>query len=277
MYVSDGDTVQTQKVFEIRRVENRALIGQSQPPTEHLSLLRELPDVPVLSETLLLVELACSDRPVELRRISKIILSDPGATIQVLRLAGRECAEGSRSGRIEDCIAGLGLGACLDAMSRRTVTRTSQYAPIVEAWEHARSIAEISRQLVEDMAWNAVPEDATLVGLCHEIGRFPELLGWDFPLPHARGIDFAGQTIAAEWSFPVCVREYFAGRINAGSHRRWSAIVDRAHEIAKDRAAAAGEIEEFRWIRILPENADGLKKGKFHSAVPIGHSQIAFR
>jgi len=222
----------TQKVFEIRRTGHPLTTDQSQ----HLEFIRRLPDVPVLSETLFLIELGASDRPVELARISKLILSDLGATIQVLRLAGLEFAESGYSSRIEDCIAALGLDACLDAMSKQTMVRAGRYAAAVAAWEHARIIAEISSQLAERMAMDTPPGEATLVGLCHEIGKLPELLGWDWMLPPACEVDFTGNRIAAAWSLPTCVKDYFADRVQAAKHSQWTPIVDRAHEIANTPA-----------------------------------------
>lgn len=221
-----------QKVFEIRKSGNPLTTDQSQ----HLDFIRTLPNVPVLSETLFLIELGAGKGPVELTRISKLILSDLGATIQVLRLASLGRAESGHSNRIEDCIAGLGVDACLDAMSKQTILRTDRYAAVVAAWEHARIIAEVSSQLAETMAENTLPEEATLVGLCHEIGSLPKLLGWVWKLPRASEVDFTGYTMAEAWSLPSCVKDYFAGRLEDGAQSQWPAIVDRAHEIANTPA-----------------------------------------
>ena len=58
-----------------------------------------------MPETLLLMDLGALEKPVDLEEITQVVLSDPGATIQVLRLAGRERALGEeREARIEDCI-----------------------------------------------------------------------------------------------------------------------------------------------------------------------------
>ncbi len=62
-----------------------------------LDLVREFPDVPVLSETLLLMELKIRDRAVDLTEISHLVLSDLGAVLQIMRLAGRE--DGSAESR----------------------------------------------------------------------------------------------------------------------------------------------------------------------------------
>lgn len=219
-----------QKVFEIGKKGKSPTTFAS----HYLERIRGLPDVPVLSETLLSIELAAADPPVELSRISRLILSDLGATLQVLRLAGLQSAESSPPSRIEDCISGLGLKACLDAMSKQTITRTRRYAAILEAWNHARTIAEITNQLAEEMARSAPSGEASLVGLCHEIGRLPNLLRWDRVLPPALDVDRAGLILAESWSLPSCLRQYFAGCLKGQIYSPWPAIVDRAHQIAKN-------------------------------------------
>jgi hypothetical protein len=244
--------VLTRKVIEIGRTRNPVTIDDSRL----LEFVRSLPDLPVFCETLLLTELAAGARPIELARISKLMLTDPGATIQVMRLAGRQCGAGGDSDRIEDCISGLGVNACLDAMSRWTITRTGRYAAIEDAWEHARTIAEISSQLAKERVTDASPEDAALVGLCHEIGRWPEVLGWHWAAAPAGNDDLAGLTIAEAWSLPWCVREYFASRSKTGVHSQWPAIIERAHQIAESQA---GRCRRHHLHSPGPESAEKLQ------------------
>ena len=221
-----------QNVFEIGKAKDALSACQ----LARFEFIRDLPDVPVLSETILFVELALRDRCVDLARVSQLILSDLGAAIQVMRLANLECVDGADTGRIEDCISGLGLHACLDAMSKRTVTRSNRHAAVVHAWEHAREIASISGLLAQELTSKTTPEDATWVGLCHEIGHFPQLLGWEWATPPSSDIDLAGLTIAEAWSLPPCVVEYFADRLSARPYNQWTAIVDQAHQIAGNPA-----------------------------------------
>ena len=49
-----------------------------------------LPAVPVMPETLLLLDLVAQEPTVDLRGMSQLVLDDMGATLQILRLAGRE-------------------------------------------------------------------------------------------------------------------------------------------------------------------------------------------
>lgn len=234
MNVPGGDTVLKQKVFEIGAARKPLSARRCTQP----AFICNFPDVPVLSETLLQMELAVGERPVELPRVAQVILSDPGATIQVMRLAGREFAGSGPADRIEDCISGLDLQACLGAMSKRTIARSNRHSEIVDTWDHARVIAHTSALLVDQMELIVTPEDATLVGLCHEVGRLPELLGWGCPDQLSSDIDLVGLSIGEALSLPRCVREYFADRRNGKTNSVWTAIVDRAHEIEENGAAA---------------------------------------
>ena len=208
-----------------------------------------LPDIPVLSETLLQMEFEIDERPAHLARVAHVILSDLGATIQVMRLAGREYA--GNAGRIEDCVAALGLQACLDTMSKRTIARSHRHSAIVEVWEHARVIADISAVIANQTDFNIAPEDASLAGLCHDIGRLPRLLGWDFPNQLPSDIDLAALSIAAKFSLPLCVEEYFAGRHFGRMNNKWIAIVGWAHEVAEDPAIFLPDLESAAGLQAV--------------------------
>jgi hypothetical protein len=217
------------KVFEIRVARNGSSAGQR----SQFDLVRDLPDVPVLSETLLLMELMVRERTVCLREISQLVLSDLGAALQILRMAGREdSAIEALPTRIEDCISGLGLQACLEAMSQRTIRRSSRHPEIVEAWMHARAVAENCRILAPETSLSINPEDAYLVGLFHAIGALPPVLGWARTTHITGDPDVVGLRMAQAWSLPRCVSEYFAPLRPISGANRWREIVQRAHEEA---------------------------------------------
>jgi HD-like signal output (HDOD) protein len=215
--------VRNQRVFEIELARNGFSSGQQ----TQFELVRDLPDVPVLSETLLMMELMVHSRSVDLREISQLILSDLGAAIQVLRLAGNEsCAIEELPTRIEDCISGLGMEACLEAMSRRVISRGSVCSELMATWIHARNVAEAARSLADDFRVN--PEDAYLVGLFHGIGSLPSALGWWQTPPIAGHPDAVGMRMAQAWSLPLCVAEYFAPQRSTDANL-WRELIQRAH------------------------------------------------
>ena len=188
---------------------------------------RDLPDVPVLTQTLLILELLLQESCVDLREVSHVVLGDLGATLQILRLAGREYGnvEG-RPTRIEDCIADIGLQACLKAVSAQTIANDGRKTAIGEFWAHCREIAEYSKMVAEDMP-GVNPDEAYLTGLLHAMGMLPTLLGW-----REAGITdgaLAGLRIAKRWSLPHCVMELFNEMHLTGYATRWSGVVQKAH------------------------------------------------
>jgi hypothetical protein len=160
----------------------------------------DLPSIPVLPQTLLLLDLEVQERTIDLRRVSELILSDLGATLQILRLAGREyaCTE-FRPSRIEDCIADLGVHVCLEAVSAQTITHNAEHTAIMETWEHCREIAEFSRQIAEEWQ-DADPGEAYLAGLLHAIGMLPAVLGWAASKRGVSDFSLAGFKLAKKWS-----------------------------------------------------------------------------
>jgi len=221
--------VRNERVFEIGIARNAFPAGQQ----SQFDLVRDLPDIPVMSETLLLMELMVRERTVDLSGISQLVLGDLGAALQVLRRAGREdaCADGLPA-RIEDCIAGLGLHACLEAMSRRTIRRSARHPEMIEAWTHARRVAENCRALAEENSFSMNPDDAYLVGLFHGIGSLPGVLGWDRTNQISGSPEVVGLRMAQAWALPRCIAEYFAPFRPLSSANLWREIVRQAHQEA---------------------------------------------
>jgi HD-like signal output (HDOD) protein len=111
-----------------------------------------MPEIPVLPETLMRLELEIHERSVDLRAISDAVLSDLGATLQILHLAGREYGHSEgRPTRIEDCIADLGLRACMGAVSAQTVIHPHRHKDINAIWAHSSEIARYAKLKAEEM------------------------------------------------------------------------------------------------------------------------------
>ncbi len=225
----------TQKVFEFRTRGASSVncrTRQSDP-------IRELPDVPVLSGTLLAMELIICHGPVDLAQVSQLVLSDLGATLQILRQANRENVMGGRRlERVEDCISGLGMDRCFEAMAERLITRSTHSASVYSAWDRAREIAATSRFVAEKLGLNVASEDAYLVGLAHGIGNLPQILEWDCIKRLGGNSDLAGLRIAEAWSLPQCIVEYFFDRVAGESQTPWTTIVDHALELLQNPPSA---------------------------------------
>jgi len=193
--------------------------------------------IPVNQEALLLVELEAHEFCIDLSALSQLVLSDLGATLQVLRLAGREFGyAASRSTRMEDCVASLGVQTCLDAASAQLIPHGEISNSITELWRHSSEIARQSKQIAEETV-DIDPEQAYLVGLCHAIGRLPAALGWSGSMNQRHNPVLMGLELAREWSLPPCIFDYFSDLHRGEGRCLWPEIVKAAHDCIGQRSA----------------------------------------
>jgi hypothetical protein len=194
----------------------------------------DLPDVPALPETLLQLELKLHEFSIDLHEVSQLVLSDLGTTLQILRLAVRECGiPDARPSRIEDCISDLGLEACLRQAGRRTVLSEARHRGVIEVWAHSREVAQLCKRLAGTQDGWMHPEEAYLVGLMHALGSLPGILGWQWPENEASNWTEKGSKLAELWSLPLCVQEFFEQLHRPSTQEGWTAIVRRAHGMAR--------------------------------------------
>jgi hypothetical protein len=216
-----------------------------------VKLAYDLQDVPILPETLLRLELEVQQSCVDLRAMSQLVLNDLGATLQILRLAGHEYGNAEdRPTRIEDCIADLGLYACMEAVAARALARDSRPQAIRETWAHSREIAHHAKLVAEEMP-DVNPDEAYLVGLLHGIGSLPAILGWQGGEGENADAGLAGLEMAKKWSLPRVVVEFFSEIHLAGCVSRWPEIVRSAHQRASkspiDCPFDEGVHSVYRW------------------------------
>ena len=191
-----------------------------------------LPAVPVMPETLLLLDLVVQEPTVDLRAMSQLVLDDMGATLQILRLAGREYGSSPHTPRrIEDCISDLGVMTCRVAVSEQTASRHSRQAYIARTWAHAREIAQYARKIAIDLP-RVNPEEAYMVGLLHSLASLPAVLGWNNGRELETNDPLHGWQLAKQWSLPHPLLEYFSEMIIPGCETRWLQIVRAAHQRA---------------------------------------------
>jgi hypothetical protein len=197
----------------------------------------DLPGVPALPETLLAMEFQLQEFSIDLCAISEIVLGDLGATIQILRLAGRENgdAEG-RPVRIEDCISDLGLRACLRAAAGGTMARGIRQRAVLQMWEHSRQIAQTCRLIAEEIPGFISPHQAYLAGLLHGIGDLPAVLGWERSATQNYR-PFTAVELAERWSFPMFLKEFFHTVNKPGWSSQWSKMMSTAHRFASETSA----------------------------------------
>jgi hypothetical protein len=187
--------------------------------------------VPVLQETLLLVELEMQESCIDLNVLSHLILNDLGATLEILRLVGREYGDAKgRPIRMVDCLADMGLKACLDTMSTGLISGPRRSKALAELSDHSREIARHAQSLAEETL-GVDPDQAYLVGLCHAIGALPIVLGWNGLKSNSCFRADAGLNVAREWWLPRCVVDYFSEVDRCGRLYSWPEIVQAAHRL----------------------------------------------
>lgn len=192
------------------------------------------PNVPVLPETLLMMELRSHEFSVDLQEMSQLVLGDLGAVLQILRVAAREYEDAAeRPTRIEDCISALGFQACLKAAAQQPILSDMRHSGVLELWSHAREVAQACRTVAAAAGGAIQPEEAYLVGLTHALGSLPDLLGWQRPGPGCKRWEHAATRLAAHWSLPPCVQEYSTAWDRSELDNPWVEIVRVAHRVAR--------------------------------------------
>ena len=208
------------------------------------------PAIPIMQETLLLLDLVVQEPCVNLREMSQLVLDDLGATLQILRLAGREYGNSNdRPLRIEDCISALGVDACMQAVSEERAARHGRQRVIAEMWAHSREIAQYCREVADELP-EIDPEQAYLVGLLHLIGYLPLVLGWDDTRNDPAAEALSGFQMAKRWSLPHFVQQFFSEIQSAECNSEWSEIVRLAHQRATRSSVKCPFDTEFRPILI---------------------------
>ncbi|KAA6464434.1 HDOD domain-containing protein [Acidobacteria bacterium AB60] len=174
---------------------------------------------------------------VDLKAVTEVILADLGATLQILRLAGREFgASGGCPRRIQDCIASLGFELCVEAVAMGTWPVDKRHPRAHACWTHSRQIAEYCHLLAGQLE-EMNTEDAYLVGLFHELGALPGILGWQHAQNDSLDEATAGYILAKQWLLPDVIADSML-EVSSFRPARWTGIVLAAHELAKTGVAA---------------------------------------
>lgn len=165
-----------------------------------LPFLDPLPRLPVMSATTLQLELLLQESPVDLNAISAVVLSDAGATLQILRAIGEEYPNTSdRPTRIEECIVSMDLTCWYEAVRQHAV---SYNGALVTEWQRCRRIGECARELAFGLEEDISPDQAYIVGLLHRLGEFPYLLGWSHTGGSTAEHHALGVMLAEFWQLP---------------------------------------------------------------------------
>jgi hypothetical protein len=188
-----------------------------------------LDHLPVMQTTVLALEMLLHEPCIDLRMASELVLSDLGATLHVLRLVGREYEFADEPpARMGDCLASLDADTWFKAISARTFSSGQENSAANELWSHSRVVAQYA-QLVAESLDGTSPTDAYLVGLLHEIGSIPAILGW--PKGEAGGTPSTSLS-AIEDSLPFFVIAAIPSTHDPQPSSTWKFILSEAHELA---------------------------------------------
>jgi hypothetical protein len=217
--------------------------------------------------TVLGLELLLREPCLDLQLASEIVLSDVGATIQILGLVGREddYVDGQPR-RMGDCLASLDAGVWFSAISSRTFVCDCEHSAMTAIWKHCRLVAQYA-QLVAESLDGISADDAYLVGLLHEIEAIATALGWPNGNP---GIRDQAALLAIERTLPLFVLAAMRSVNDACISPTWRFILDAAHELAGARtdfdASALEAIDSIgirsRWRGFLPDAAGALSDAR---------------
>lgn len=185
----------------------------------------ELPDLPAMTKSVILLQMLLATNVVDLEAITQVIRDDVGLTTQLLRLAMRESARFSRRPlRLQELVVHLGLQR-LRAMAAETKLLGCNPGDDIDFqacsafWARARQTAHTAEQVAAEIS----PENqelAYLAGLLRRLEALPALLGWRIPgfdLSSPGGIGFR---MAKSWNFPQVLADVIRGDEQACRSRK---------------------------------------------------------
>lgn len=191
-----------------------------------------LDEVPVMLSTVLGLQILLHESCIDLQMASELVLSDVGATIQILRLIGTEYGQTpERPIGMGNCLAGLEVDSWFGAISSRTFPCDTEHAATTALWKHCRLVAQYAR-LVAGLVDDISPEDAYLVGLLHDIEAVPAALNMKGgSMDRIR----QGALVAMEGSLPLFVLAAIRTVNHSSPCSTWKFILSAAHKVADSR------------------------------------------
>jgi len=191
-----------------------------------------LPNIPVTAMTRLQLDLLLAGRSIDLSAVGEVILSDAGATLQMFRLIGEEHRDQTnRPTSIEECIISLDANRWYDAVCATGIAHNND-AVLLE-WQRLRRVARCAREIARG-TYGFSPEQAYMVGLLHNLGSFPKLLGWENGVSSPMEQHALGVMLAEYWNLPGYLVDAISEQqqtLENESH--WASILRQAHEMAR--------------------------------------------
>lgn len=202
------------------------------PKEPHLFLEEILPvleSVPVLSGTILGLEMLVHELHVDVRVATELVLNDVGASIQVLSRAGFEYSRAlCRPDRIAECIAALDIRELIVDLSDQSIACDVEQAAMAAVWNHCRRVAGYASMAAESIG-EISAEEAYLAGLLDDRGSIGEILGWPKQVQEMASV---GDVLASVQLLPESILGAFCPPPQRRRSEAWEFILSTAHELA---------------------------------------------
>ena len=188
----------------------------------------ELPDLPAMAKSAVLLQMLLASNVVDLEAITQVIRDDVGLTTQLLRLVLCEFPHFSRKSlRLQELVVHVGLQE-LRTMAAGTQLLGCKLGDEVDFqgcsafWARARQTAHTAEQVAAELS----PENrewAYLAGLLRRLGLLPVLLNWGIPGFELASPGEIGLRMANLWNFPQVLVDVIRGDEQACRSRkaRW--------------------------------------------------------
>src|SRR5665213_3076763 len=191
-----------------------------------------LPNIPVTAMTRLQLDLLLAGRSIDLSAVGEVILSDAGATLQMLRLIGEEHRDRTnRPTSIEGCIISLDANRWYDAVCAAGIAHNND--AVLMEWQHRRRVARCAREIARG-TYGFSPEQAYMVGLLHNLGSFPKLLGWENGASSPKEQNALGVMLAEYWKLPgYLVNAIWEQQQTSESESPWASLLQHAFQMVR--------------------------------------------
>jgi HD-like signal output (HDOD) protein len=192
--------------------------------------VKPLPGACCAIGTRLQLDLLLRQRSIDVAAVAETILADPGATLQILRLIGEEFPQPEeRPVRMEDCIAILNHEHWYAAVCTCMIPLHSS---LTQEWERRREVARCAKALAHSLEGFS-PDEAYMVGLFHNLGHMPRLLGWQLDARWPSDEDALGIMLAEHWNLPGYLISALREQHNNSTTSRWGVLIHFARSVAE--------------------------------------------
>lgn len=177
-------------------------VGHSAQHPQEAAVADPWPEIPVNSDTRILVEMILGTPTIDLESLCEILLSDLGATVQVLRCTAKHIEDSKlRPLRLHECLVSLGKvniqNSCAQVLPGLETASAESFS---ELWRHSWMVSRFAYSIAQ-VVDGGEPEKARIAGLLHDLGRIPSCLGWTNSAWPQSSEDL-GCKLADQWGLP---------------------------------------------------------------------------